>query len=75
MENKCECRCQGGLLYKLNKYSEVHRELRKENHALKYQIYDLEKALLEIKQYATFKEYTHIINLVEKTLKETEKDN
>lgn len=72
MENKFECRCEGGLLYKLNKYAEVHRELKKENHILKYRLYDLEKALLEIKQYATFKEYAHIVNLVEKTLKETE---
>lgn len=69
-----ECKCKGGLLYKLNKYAEVHRELKKENHILKYQIYDLEKALLQIKQYATFKNDMHIVNLVEKTLKE-EKDN
>ena len=71
MEN-FECRCEGGLLYKLNNYAEVHRELKKENHELKYKIYDLEKALLEIKQYALLKKDTHIINLVEKTLRETE---
>ena len=58
MENKCECRCQGGLLYKLNKYAEVHREL------------NLENALLEIKQLAALKKDMHIVNLVEKTLKE-----
>lgn len=72
MENKCECRCQGGLLYKLNKYAEVHRELKVENLDLKYYIYNLENALLEIKQLAALKKDMHIVNLVEKTLK---KDN
>jgi hypothetical protein len=70
MENKCECRCQGGLLYKLNKYAEVHRELKVENLDLKYYIYNLENALLEIKQLAALKKDMHIVNLVEKTLKE-----
>ena len=70
MENKCECRFQGGLLYKLNKYAEVHRELKMENLDLKYYIYNLENALLEIKQLAALKKDMHIINLVEKTLKE-----
>lgn len=70
MENKCECRCQGGLLYKLNKYAEVHRELKVENLYLKYYIYNLENALLEIKQLAALKKDMHIVNLVEKTLKE-----
>lgn len=75
MGNKCECRCQGGLLYKLNNYAAVHKELKEENLSLKYKLYDLEKVLLEIKQYAALKEDTHIVNLVEKTLKEIEKDN
>ncbi|MGV3152685.1 hypothetical protein [Sarcina ventriculi] len=70
MENNCECRCQGGLLYKLNKYAEVHRELKVENLDLKYYIYNLENALLEIKQLAALKKDMHIVNLVEKTLKE-----
>lgn len=70
MENKCECRCQGGLLYKLNKYAEVHRELKVENLDLKYYIYNLENALLEIKQLAALKKDMYIVNLVEKTLKE-----
>ena len=70
MENKCECRCQGGLLYKLNKYAEVHRELKVENLDLKYYIYNLENALLEIKQLAALKKDMHIVNLVEKRLKE-----
>ena len=70
MENKCECRCQGGLLYKLNKYAEVHRELKVENLDLKNYIYNLENALLEIKQLAALKKDMHIVNLVEKTLKE-----
>lgn len=70
MENKCECRCQGGLLYKLNKYAEVHRELKVENLDLKYYIYNLENVLLEIKQLAALKKDMHIVNLVEKRLKE-----
>lgn len=70
MENNYECRCQGGLLYKLNKYAEVHRELKIENLDLKYYIYNLENALLEIKQLAALKKDMHIVNLVEKTLKE-----
>lgn len=70
MANKYECRCQGGLLYKLNKYAEVHRELKVENLDLKYYIYNLENALLEIKQLAALKKDMHIVNLVEKTLKE-----
>ena len=69
MEN-CECKCVGGILYKLNMCSEALREIKKENLELKYYIYNLETALQQIKQYATFKEDTHIVNLVEKTLKE-----